>query len=338
MKATIATIARDAGVSVTTVDRVLNGRGGVKARTRDLVLQAAEIQGYVDADPGRPRRLQPMPLDFLLPGGQSSFIRALGGHLEAAALMARIPAEPRIRYFDRTKPADLVAQIMALQGRSKALGVVALDLPEIREAIRQLAHSGTHILNMITELTNVPRIGYVGIDNHAAGRLAGQLMIRFLKDDGKKVGVFAGSLSYRGHQEREMGFRQILAEESRLEIIEMREVRDDVEAMYEEAVALLDRHSDLAGIYAIGGGNRGIARALGEKARAGSVVFIGHELTDYSRKFLIDRVMDAVIDQNPRVEARDAIDLLTHAVKGEPLPPLAPIRVQAVFRENIPSA
>ena len=84
----------------------------------------------------------------------------------------------------------------------------------------------------------------------------------------KKVALFAGSLSYRGHEEREMGFRHILAEEfPNLQIVELREMLDDREKAFAEASALLDRHGDLAGIYNIGAGNQGIARALKQRGR-----------------------------------------------------------------------
>ena len=80
--------------------------------------------------------------------------------------------------------------------------------------------------------------------------------------------MFAGSLSYRGHQEREMGFRHVLAEEfPNIAIVELREMLDDRERAYAEAAALLDRHPDIAGIYNIGAGNQGIARALRSGAR-----------------------------------------------------------------------
>jgi LacI family transcriptional regulator len=42
-----------------------------------------------------------------------------------------------------------------------------------------------------------------------------------------------------------------------------------------------------------------------------------------------------VIDQNPRVEAREALNILTHAVRGlacEGHPP----RLQVIFEESIP--
>lgn len=66
------------------------------------------------------------------------------------------------------------------------------------------------------------------------------------------------------------------------------------------------------------------------------VVFIGHDLTDATRMMLLDRTMDAVIDQNPRVEAREAVKLLVSAVRGSKEPEYLP-RLQVIFRENIPT-
>ena len=45
--------------------------------------------------------------------------------------------------------------------------------------------------------------------------------------------------------------------------------------------------------------------------------------------------MDAVIDQNPRVEAREALSMLDCAVRGKPID-YHPPRLQVIFRENIP--
>ena len=66
-------------------------------------------------------------------------------------------------------------------------------------------------------------------------------------------------------------------------IVELREVRDDLERGYDEAKGLLAAHPGLRGIYNIGAGNRGIARALEEAGRGGEVVFIGHEITEHTR-------------------------------------------------------
>ena len=45
MRTTVSQIAREAGVSPATVDRVLNDRDGVRPRTREIVLQVARKLG-----------------------------------------------------------------------------------------------------------------------------------------------------------------------------------------------------------------------------------------------------------------------------------------------------
>jgi LacI family transcriptional regulator len=48
--------------------------------------------------------------------------------------------------------------------------------------------------------------------------------------------------------------------------------------------------------------------------------------------------MDALIDQNPRLEAREAVNALARAVRGQPADRASwLIGMQVIFRENIPS-
>ena len=337
-RATIVEIARAAGVSTATVDRTLNNRPGVKARTRSQVIDAAIRLGYLPEHRGAsPLHAGTMVgIDFVLPGGTNTFLKVLAEHLAAMAARAS-DAEIRIHRIDDFDPEALARKLAELKGRTDAIGVLPLDHPLVREAIREVVAGGVPVLTMVTDISNVSRLGYVGIDNRAAGRLAGHLLGRLMRPEGREVALFAGSLSYRGHEEREMGFRHLLAEEyPDLTIVELREVRDDAERAFAEAKALLAAYPRLAGVYNIGGGNRGIARALEEAGRAREVTFIGHELTEFTRRLLVTGTVDAIIDQNPRVEARDAVDWLVAAARGAPAPTLPPIRIQAIFKENIP--
>ena len=340
MRATIVAIARRAGVSTATVDRTLNNRAGVKERTRVRVIAAAEELGYLTArSPGAP---SPRPgalatIDFVVPGGTNTFLRTLAQQIEATAAARRDEARIRVHVIEGFNPDALAVTLTELKGRTGGIGVIALDHPTVREAIRDVAAAGVPVVTMVSDISNVPRLAYVGIDNRAAGRLAGHLLGRFIGPSGGQVALFAGSLSYRGHEEREMGFRHMLAEDyGHLEVVSLREVKDDIERAYQEAKALLAAYPALSGIYNIGAGNRGIARALEEAGRAQKVVYVCHELTEHTRRFLLSGTLDVAIDQNPRVEVRDAVDRLIAAAEGRPPPDLAPIRIQAIFRENIP--
>jgi LacI family transcriptional regulator len=337
MRFTLTDVAREAGVSVATADRVLNNRPGVRERTREIVFDAARRLGYIGSPVGASApENSVIRLDFVLPVGTNTFIRKLHEHLHSQAA-TRSELDVHIHAIEGFNPDTLAATLNDLAGRTQGVGLIALDHPTVREAIRALSAADVKVVTLATDVLHVPRVAYVGIDNRQAGRLAGQLLGRLLTGVGpRNVAMFAGSLSYRGHQEREMGFRHILTEEfPHLTIVELREMLDDRERAYLEAATLLDRHPDLAGIYNIGAGNQGISRALKERGREHSVILIGHELTEGTKGLLLDGTMDAVIDQNPRVEAREALNILTHAVKEiayEGHPP----RLHLILKENIP--
>ena len=192
-------------------------------------------------------------------------------------------------------------------------------------------------MTIATDILHVPRTAYIGIDNRQAGRLAGFILGKFLHAQApQKVALFAGSLSYRGHEEREMGFRHVLAESfPHLQIIGLQEMQDDRDRAFEEADRLLVEHSDIAGIYNIGAGNQGIAKALKQRGVDQSTIFIGHDATESNNALLLDGTMDAVVDQYSLVQAREALNVLQHAIAEIPYTPHLP-RVQVVFRENIP--
>jgi LacI family transcriptional regulator len=336
MKVTIVDIARTAGVSTATVDRVVNSRNGVKSRTRDHVLTVAQRLGYPLPVAREPTSPAPVMLDFVLPGGTNTYINDLAKMLERGAETAT-NIQPRVHQIEGLNPDALAEKIRSLRNETQGLGIIALDHPNVREAVRELNAANVPVLTMVSDIPNVPRIGYVGIDNRSAGRLAGHLLGRLLKSRHQKLALFAGSLSYRGHEEREMGFRHILAEDfPHLEVVQLRESLDDFQRGYKEAKALLEVYPDISGIYNIGGGNRGIAQALEESGRAKEVVFGAHELTEHTKRFLLSGVIDFLIDQNPFQEARESIIALAKAARRQPINAFAlSIRMQIIFRENI---
>src|SRR3954467_5641562 len=72
MRATITDIARQAGVSTATVDRVLNEHPRVRARTRERVLSVARTVGDLGEEEPSAVPADVVPLDFILRGGAIS--------------------------------------------------------------------------------------------------------------------------------------------------------------------------------------------------------------------------------------------------------------------------
>jgi LacI family transcriptional regulator len=333
-------VARAAGVSAATVDRVLNNRSGVRSRTRDVVLDVARRLGYI-ADPALPAINPVAPprtvkLAFLLPSGTNSFINLLHDQIERQAA-ERPELQVRVERVEGFNPAWVANRLRELRGTVSGVGIVAQDHPLVREAIRDLDAAGMSVVTIASDVQNVPRLAYVGIDNRQAGRLAGYLIGRVLVPrKAAKVALFAGSLSYRGHEEREMGFRHILRDEfPDIQVVNLRETQDDRARAHNETLALLHDHPEIAAIYNLGGATQGIAQALTARGQDGRIVLIAHDLTQANKASLLDGTLEAIIDQNPRVEAREALNILTNAALGNAYSFVAP-RIQLIFRENIP--
>lgn len=336
LRITIADIAREAGVSTATVDRVLNNREGVRAPTRGRVLGVAQRLGYSEGGAAE-TDVRQVALDFVIPGGSKAFMDLFAAHLGEQGPMAAGPVTLRVHRFAGIDPVALAETIERVAPGSDGVGVVAVDHPVVREALRRVIARGVPVLTLISDIAGLPTIGYIGIDNRAAGRLAGYLLGRLMPPGRTEVALFTGSHSYRGHEEREAGFRHLLAEDfPDLRIVEFREVAENSDRSRAETRELLATRPALGGVYNIGGGLRGISDALTEAGRGREIVFIGHELTEATRRYLIEGTVDAIIDQNPRVQAREAIERLRRAALGQDVRDWIGIRTQVIFRENVP--
>ena len=117
----------------------------------------------------------------------------------------------------------------------------------------------------------------------------------------------------------------------------MREGRDDYEKVQAVTAALLEETPDLAGVYNVGAGNRGIAAALEAAGRAQEVVFLAHDLTPFTRRLLVRDIIDAVVNQDPGHQARSAARVLLSACEGTPIVvDQERIRIDVFLRDNIP--
>ncbi|WP_105400095.1 LacI family DNA-binding transcriptional regulator [Neorhizobium sp. T7_12] len=346
MKPTVHDIAKIAGVSLATVDRVLNGRPGVRSVTRGKVEDAIISLGYVrDLAAANLAKSRTYSFVFILPANDNSFMIGLTEEVRGA--VARSSSERTdIRIVDVPPfdPGALVASLEAVLAEKPAgVAFVAIDAPEVRAAARRLSEAGIPMVTLVSDLPESSRDHYAGIDNIAAGRTAGSLMGRFLSgplmdERGATVAVLAGSMLVRDHRERLEGFSTVIANAyPNVHILPVLEGRDDP-ALSETMVAeALRRNADIAGIYSLGAGNRGLIRALQTAHGPRRPLVIAHELTASTRAALSNGVIDAVLNQDAGHEVRSAIRVLK--AKADGLPVLAAqerIRIDIFLKDNLP--
>ncbi|MBB3930763.1 LacI family transcriptional regulator [Kaistia hirudinis] len=327
-------------MSLATVDRVLNGRAGVHARTVQRVQSAIERLNYQpDRLASRLARARDYRFEVILPAGANEFMRMLEAEFRITAdryVHERVRIS--ITHVDVFDGEALAAALERLPAELDGVALVALDHPAVTEAVNGLVERGVVVVTLVSDLPGTRRAHFIGIDNYAAGRTAATLLGRFLGHRSGKVGLIAGSLSLRDHIERQYGFEQVIAREyPDLVLLPLREARDDDARVRDVAGGLLAEHESLVGIYNVGAGTPGIVAALEESGRARDIVFIAHELTPFNRRHLVRGTIDAVINQDAGHMARSAARILL--ASREAMPIIAGqerIRIDIFIRDNVP--
>lgn len=316
---TVADVAAAAGVSVATVDRVINGRLPVRAKTAQRVKTAAEEVGFHAkilishrlADE-RPQ----MRFGFMLQRHSEQFYRAFGNALEHATRSSdSFSGDPLVEYLDDLRPAHVAERLRELAAKVDAVGLVAADHPYINKAISELRENGKAVVALLSDLSAPARAGYVGMDWRKMGRTAGWAMARLAHGSGRVV-IIVGSHRYLATEVCEISFQTYLRENAtHLQLLEPLVNFEEPRLAYQATLDMLQKAKDLVGIYMVGGGVEGVMEALRESGAAKRVTTVCHDLTDDTRLGLVDGVLDLVMHQPRPLMASAAVSTMFSAAR-----------------------
>ena len=296
---TIHDVAREAGVSTATVDRVLNARVPVRAETARRVFDAARSVGY-HAAALIGQRLQPdlprIRIGVVLHKERQAFYQSFRAELDRAAAQAQgVRAAVEVEFASSQAPADFVTLMEQLADRSEVIAATAVTHPDVTEAVRRLNARAIPCFALLNDFAQGVRQNYLGLNNLKVGRIAAHMIAKTARSSGK-VAVFVGGSRWHGHELRETGFRSYFREHApQFTLLDTLINLETRQLTYEATLDLLSRHPDLRGLYCAGGGMEGAIAAIREVREREEVALIVNELTPESRAALISRHVTMVI-------------------------------------------
>lgn len=323
---TISDLARASGVSVATVDRVLNARHRVREETARRVYDAAQEIGYHAVGLIRQRVFEDLPqyrLAFLLQKPTQAFYQSFAREIEAAArAVTTARLQIQIEYPSSATPAAIVEKIKLLGARNQAVAVVGPDYPAVTTAVEELKDRGIPVFSLLSDLATGVRDAYVGVNNRKVGRTAAWTIARTALKPGK-VACFVGSHRFHGHELREIGFRSYFRENApQFDVIDTLINLETAEITHEATLTLLQKHPDLVGLYVCGGGMEGAITAFREEGVGGRVVLVVNELTPESKAGLADDIVTMVVATPLPALCNELVSLMLGAIeRGEAVVP-----------------
>ncbi|MCX7302937.1 MAG: LacI family DNA-binding transcriptional regulator [Hyphomicrobiales bacterium] len=318
---TIEQVALASGVSVATVDRVLNRRAHVRPKTAKRVHEAAVEIGYHASGLIGRRLREELPeyrMGFLLLDTGQAF------YDEFARQLAQAVAEASdfrgVFMLDRASPRapeQIAQKLLALSARCMAVAVVAPEHPAVSAAVAGCADRGIPVFALLSDVAPGYRRAYVGVHNGKVGRTAAWMIANAARAPGK-VAVFVGSHRFHGHEAREMGFRAFFREEAPgFSVIETLVNFEDARFTEDALLDLVARHPDFVGCYVAGGGMEGAVAAMRAVEPGRRPVMICNELTPLSSIALSDRSITMVIDTPVRAISREVVRQMAQSLSGK---------------------
>ena len=333
-------LARAAGVSRATVDRVLNGREGVKARTVERVNAAIEELGFVrNLQAANLARSTTYRFQFALPRSGDQFLDQIVHHVrEAEGIFAADHVRCEVHHIAENDPHSISDHLGGLTAdQISGVAIMAPQSPQVRDAIQRLQERGVAALGFVSSQT-LADDSWVGMNNEAAGRTAGTLMGRYIGGRKGSILVISESMKSRDSLDRRLGFDRVMTEQfQNLDVLPSIETYGDTARARQVIAAGLAGRDDIAGIYILASEARIPLEVLDSAGGLGpDVVRIAHERTPFTAAALRSGALDCVIAQDPGHLVRSAIRRLKAIVdRRETLPSQERIRVEILLDANL---
>jgi ABC-type sugar transport system substrate-binding protein len=295
-------------------------------RTWGIVIAAASAVLFAGGDAGRSRaatKPAPVRVGVVLNYLDDPFFVAIYEGLRAEAARRGVRLTVR-SVTSNAELSDQATQLRALAAQKYDCYVVnpitATNLVRPLRGVRgPIVNVDSPVDPVAARRAHVRIHSYVGTDDVASGRLAGQRMAALLPNGGD-VALVGGIADNINSGRRLRGFEQAIRG-SRVRVVAR--VNADYNRTKAQIAAerILRMHPRLAGIFAVSDSMvLGVADALRGAGRIGEVKVIGHDGTVAAINLIRAGAISADVSQYPYVMGRMAVEACVAAARGARLP------------------
>lgn len=322
--ATIKEIAREAGVSIGTVDRVLHDRGMVKEQTKERVLKVMKELDYHPnlAAKGLAVRKKKLKLCFLMPEIQ--------GHPFFKDI--RIAAEKKAEELEeygvqvifrtlRTYWNDLEYREAEAEeeedrnledlGDIDGLAIPGKETPESNRYLDMAEQQHIPVVFYNVLIHRRECLAYVGCNYVDGGRLAAGLSA-LAGGQTAKVYIYSEDKSgVMSHDDRLKGFCAEIAERyPGMEILGIGKISRDQMENNRSAKEMVRRFPEVNIVYVVNPGNYGICEAVARADEKRQIHIITNDLVEEQREMVRSGIISATICQEPEKQGAMPLELL----------------------------
>jgi ribose transport system substrate-binding protein len=238
---------------------------------------------------------------------------------EAQALGVALDVQAPPQESDKERQFAIVQDLTA-RGLD-ALLIAPADSKGIVPALKQAQAKGVLLINVDNRVDGptaaaqgVALGGYVGADNEAGGRIAGEAMVRLL-GDGAKVAILEGIRGADNAESRKRGFRAGVA--GKQDVIASDTAEWDTQKAYAKFQSMLAARPEIQGLFCANDKMAiGALKAIRESGKQGRVSVIGYDNIPDVQPYLASGEMAGSIDQHPELMGKYGVRMAVGVLNG----------------------
>ena len=208
-----------------------------------------------------------------------------------------------------------------------------LALARTTPAFLSLCEKGVYVATAVNDIDHEMRRFHICYDGFIAGRIAAELIYRWMPDHSRPVAIASGWENLRIHSSTVHGFEE-QAKQTPLNIAKVYYNYDNSEVAYTSTIALLKEIPDLGAIYVNSFNSGGVIRAVREMQK--NPVLITSDLNAELRNAIRSGTVAASIFQNQYEQGRRGLHCMFRALtNGETITDTMMISPEIVLSSNM---
>jgi ribose transport system substrate-binding protein len=260
-----------------------------------------------------------------------------GAQEAATRLGVDLVVQAAEREIDVERQMQIVENL--LQTNIKALCLTPSGSREIVPAVVKANRAGIPVVIVDTKLdpaaaqqAGAKVLSFVGSDNYEGGRIAARFIVE--QSHGQaRVAILEGIPGHDTGDQRLRGFRDGIRDSSGVTIVASQTANWERDQGFNVFQNMLQAHPDIDTLFSCNDVMAlGAVEAIRAAGKTGSIRVVGFDAIDDARKAIAEGTMAASVAQSPSEMGRIAVENALHALRGEPVPPEATVRIELVTK------
>lgn len=209
------------------------------------------------------------------------------------------------------------------------------DPEALNPTIQKAMEIGIPVITLDTDAPKSARITYIGTDNKAAGKMAGEQMAKITKGKGQ-IGIIVAGIGSSNMNERLAGVKEAFAKAPGMKILTVEDGKGDLNTDYMVAMAMLQGYKEMNGMIGLSADAPiGAAKAVEEAGQQGKIMLTGFDALPQTLDYIKNGTITGTVVQREWLMGYLTMETLLKIKQGKKVPPMIDTGTLWVTKSNM---